>query len=61
MRELVTSSIPAETVGERVAEALGRDEFYIFTHPDMRPLVEARFARIMEGFDAAERSSALAI
>ena len=61
MRELVTSGIPAETVGERVAEAVDRGEFYIFTHPDMRPLVEARFARIMEGFDAAERSAALAI
>ncbi len=60
MRDLVMNGISAETVGERVAEAVARDEFYIFTHPDMRPLVEARFARIMEAFDAAERSPALA-
>ena len=59
-RELVTSGIPADAVGERVAEAVAAGEFYIFTHPDMRPFVEGRFERIMQGFDAAERSPALA-
>ena len=59
-RELVTSGIPVDPVGERVAEAIQANEFYVFTHPEMRGYVEARFARIMEGFDAAARSPALA-
>ena len=59
-RDLVTSGIPAQAVGERVAEAVAAGEFYIFTHPDMRAFVEGRFQRIMQGFDAAEKSPALA-
>ena len=58
-RELVEAGIPAEAVGERVAEAVAAGEFYIFTHPEMRPFVQARFERVMEGFDAADRSAAL--
>jgi NAD(P)-dependent dehydrogenase (short-subunit alcohol dehydrogenase family) len=58
-RELVEAGIAAGTVGERVAEAVAAGEFYIFTHPEMRAPVEARFARIRAGFDAADRSSAL--
>jgi NAD(P)-dependent dehydrogenase (short-subunit alcohol dehydrogenase family) len=57
---LVTGGIPADRVGERVVEAMEAGEFYIFTHPDMRAYVEARFAGIMAGFDAADRSPALA-
>ena len=57
--DLVTSGIPASAVAERVVEAVEAGEFYIFTHPDMRPAVQARFARIMAGFDAADRSPAL--
>jgi NAD(P)-dependent dehydrogenase (short-subunit alcohol dehydrogenase family) len=58
-RELVEAGIAAETVGERVAEAVAAGDFYIFTHPEMRIPVEARFARIRAGFDAADRSAAL--
>lgn len=58
--ELVTGGIPAERVGERVVEAMEAGEFYIFTHPDARPWVQARYADIMAGFDAADRSPALA-
>lgn len=57
---LVTGGIPADRVGERVVEAVEAGEFYVFTHPDMRPYVQDRFGRIMEGFDAADRSPALA-
>jgi NAD(P)-dependent dehydrogenase (short-subunit alcohol dehydrogenase family) len=59
-KELVLSGLPADLVGERVAEAVAAKEFYIFTHPDTRPIVEARFARVMAGFDAASRSPVLA-
>jgi NAD(P)-dependent dehydrogenase (short-subunit alcohol dehydrogenase family) len=58
-RELVTSGISADVVGERVLEAVEAKEFYIFTHPEMRGFVEARFARIMAAFDDAAASPAL--
>jgi len=60
VKGLVTSGIPAEVAAERVMEALAAEEFYIFTHPDMRGAVEQRFERIMAGFDAAAASKALA-
>jgi len=53
-------AIEPERVGERVLEAVYAGERYIFTHPDMRGLVQDRFARIMRGFDAADASRALA-
>lgn len=49
----VQTGIDPARVGERVREAVERGERYIFTHPEMRPAVEARFARILEAFDAA--------
>ncbi|MBW8815326.1 MAG: SDR family NAD(P)-dependent oxidoreductase [Caulobacterales bacterium] len=57
------TAIPAiepERVGERVLEAVRAGERYIFTHPDMRSLVQDRFARIMRAFDDADASAALA-
>ncbi|WP_374576203.1 SDR family NAD(P)-dependent oxidoreductase [Phenylobacterium sp.] len=56
----VASGIDPERVGARVLEALLAGERYIFTHPDMRGLVETRFAAILQGFDAAAASPALA-
>jgi NAD(P)-dependent dehydrogenase (short-subunit alcohol dehydrogenase family) len=56
----VQTGIDPGRVGERVREALEAGERYIFTHPDMRPFVEARFGRILAGFDAAAHSPALA-
>lgn len=51
----VDSGIDPELVGKRVREAVQSGQLYIFTHPDMRGMVEARFARIMAAFgDAAE-------
>jgi NAD(P)-dependent dehydrogenase (short-subunit alcohol dehydrogenase family) len=55
----VLAGIDADVVGERVREAIQGGEFYIFTHPNMRPAVQMRFAGIMAGFDAADRSEAL--
>lgn len=56
---LVHSGIPVEPVGRRVVEGMKADELYIFTHSEMRKLVEMRFAGIMAGFDSSERSAAL--
>ena len=55
----VLTGIPTEPVAARVVEAVKNDELYIFTHPEMRAAVEARFERIMAAFDVAEASPAL--
>ena len=56
---LVAGGIDPERVGRRVLEAVQNDERYIFTHPDMRGLVENRFGQIMAGFAAAAASPIL--
>lgn len=35
-------------IGDQVVAAVKANEFYIFTHPDMKPIFEARFGRILE-------------
>ncbi|WP_340646947.1 SDR family NAD(P)-dependent oxidoreductase [Phenylobacterium sp.] len=57
---MVENGIDPQRVGRRVLEAIQAGERYIFTHPDMRPFVEARFAGLMSAFDAAAASAALA-
>jgi NAD(P)-dependent dehydrogenase (short-subunit alcohol dehydrogenase family) len=48
-----TELLPDE-VGDRVLAAIRRGDFYIFTHPETRSWIEARHARLMEGFDALD-------
>lgn len=57
--QAVMSGIDPDIVGARVLEAVRAGETYIFTHPNMREYVQMRFAGIMAGFDAADRSEAL--
>lgn len=38
-------------VGERVMRAVHAREFYIFTHPELKPVVEARFAAMFAAMD----------
>jgi NAD(P)-dependent dehydrogenase (short-subunit alcohol dehydrogenase family) len=56
----VLNGIDPDIVGNRVLEAMTNGELYIFTHPAMRPFVEARFQMILGAFDAAANSPALA-
>lgn len=56
---LMGDAMPAEPVGERVVEAIKSGELYIITHPEMKPVVAARFARILRAFDRAAASPAL--
>jgi NAD(P)-dependent dehydrogenase (short-subunit alcohol dehydrogenase family) len=56
----VLSGIPTEPVAERVLEGVRDNDLYIFTHPELRPMVEARFARILAAFDKSAGSPALA-
>lgn len=55
----IQSGIDPDIVGARVLEAVKAGEFYIFTHPAVREMVQARFAAIMKGFDDADRSEVL--
>lgn len=55
MLALITASIaagldPADVAG-RVLAAIRDDELYVFTHPDMRGRVDARFAAIQAAMD----------
>ncbi len=56
----VENGIDPARVGQRVLEAIRAKERYIFTHPDMRAIVQARFAGLMSAFDVADASPALA-
>lgn len=57
--KMVQGGIDPEIVGARVLEAMKNDELYIFTHPEMKAAVEARFDAIRAGFKHAEESEAL--
>jgi NAD(P)-dependent dehydrogenase (short-subunit alcohol dehydrogenase family) len=58
MLALITASIAAgldpADVAARVLAAIRDDELYVFTHPDMRGHVDARFAAIQAAMDKVE-------
>jgi len=56
---LMEDAMPAGPVGERVVEAIKANELYVITHPEMKPVVAARFGRILRAFDRACGSAAL--
>lgn len=56
---VVGSGMDSRVVGERVVEALAAKELYIFTHPNFRPVVKARFAAIDAAFERAAQSPLL--
>lgn len=58
MGELIRDGARPDEIGRIVAEAVEADRFYIFTHPETRPWIEARHASILEGFDLAARRAA---
>jgi NAD(P)-dependent dehydrogenase (short-subunit alcohol dehydrogenase family) len=51
--ERLQSGLAPSEVAARVLSAIRGDEFYVFTHPEMRGEVEERFAAIMAGMDKA--------
>ena len=57
--QMVLNGIDPDIVGLRVLEAVRDNELYIFTHPQLRDAVEARFAAIRSAFDRAAASAAL--
>lgn len=57
--DAVKNGIEPAIVGERLVEALCAGEFYIFTHPNYRPVVQQRAKAIDEAFDRAAESPLL--
>jgi NAD(P)-dependent dehydrogenase (short-subunit alcohol dehydrogenase family) len=53
LRSFTNPMLPTR-VGQRVLDAIRNDEFYVFTHSDERPVIEARYARIAAAFDRAD-------
>jgi NAD(P)-dependent dehydrogenase (short-subunit alcohol dehydrogenase family) len=51
VRDRVAHGIDPNYVGELVREGIENDWPYIFTDTEFEPVIEARFARIKEGFD----------
>ena len=49
--EMVNAGIEPQAVAARALAAIHDNELYCFTHPDYRPWVEDRFARILAAFD----------
>lgn len=44
---LMRQSTPADVVGEIVAKGILENRFWIFSHPEIRPIVQARFDEIL--------------
>lgn len=51
--QLLQAGLDPSEVAARVLTAIREDELYVFTHPEMRPGVEARFAAILTAMDKA--------
>ncbi len=58
-KEMVVTGIDTHIVADRVLEALQNEEFYIFTHPHYREMLEQRIHDLTEALEAAEASPAL--
>lgn len=56
----MSAAIAPEVVGDRVIEAIEREDFYILPHIEYLPHFEKRLQRIMEAFDVARQSPLLA-
>jgi NAD(P)-dependent dehydrogenase (short-subunit alcohol dehydrogenase family) len=52
----IAAGLDPAVVAQRVVNAIRADELYIFTHPNMREIVEGRFAGIQAAMDAVTPS-----
>lgn len=51
LEELRASSLDPAVVGDMVLHAIRDDEFYIFTHPEIEAMTDARKAEMVDAFD----------
>lgn len=59
LNQLVEAGMDPTMLAARVLEAIRNDELYVFTHPELKPAVAARFDAILAAFDQAAKSPAL--
>ncbi len=59
LNQLVEAGMDPNMLAARVLEGIRNDELYIFTHPELKAAVEARFNGILAAFDHAAESPAL--
>jgi len=50
MQQIMASALDPAVVGDMVLAAIQANDPYIFTHPDLKPMVDARSAAINESF-----------
>ncbi len=53
MTQVIESGTDPAEVGERVRQAIQRADFYIFTHPELRPAFQNRWNDILTSYPAA--------
>jgi hypothetical protein len=51
LARLIEAGVEPSGVAARVLAAIRNNEFYVFTHPNMRELVDGRFAAIQAALD----------
>jgi NAD(P)-dependent dehydrogenase (short-subunit alcohol dehydrogenase family) len=49
LKQLLASGLKPHEVADQVADAVKANRFYVLTHPEMKPAVEARMGDILEG------------
>jgi len=54
----IAAGLPPDEIGRRVMEGIRGGQFYLVTHPETRPWLESRHARIMAAYDFADRWTA---
>jgi short-subunit dehydrogenase len=57
IKQLIEAGIEPSDVAARVLAAIRDDELYVFTHPNMRELVDGRFAAIQAAMDKVTAGS----
>jgi hypothetical protein len=55
--ERVQSGLDPSDVARQVLTAVREDELYVFTHPEMRAVVENRFGAILDAMGKAEHQT----
>ena len=59
LQSVIDAGLAPEIVGERMVEAIGAGELYIFTHPNYRKVTQARYKAIDEAFERSAASPLL--
>jgi NAD(P)-dependent dehydrogenase (short-subunit alcohol dehydrogenase family) len=54
----IAAGLHPDDVGRRVLDGIRAGQFYLITHPETRPWLEARHARMMGAYDFADRWAA---